>query len=159
MSRPVQTRAEGGRREQIEQIAERLPARAAVLLRLLVRQMRLREISRPEMEALSVLADGTRRITELTELVGVAQPTMTLLVRRLEQKGWVAREGAPDDGRVVMISITRDGRAAHKRFRAEALEAMRADLEALSDRELRALVAATDALSSFVDDLQRRAER
>jgi hypothetical protein len=36
---------------------------------------------------------------------------------------------------------------------------MRADLDALPDRQLRALAAATDTLSSFVDDLQQRAGR
>jgi DNA-binding MarR family transcriptional regulator len=159
MSTALRTRGESERKQQIEHIAAQLPARAAVLLRLLVRQMRLREISRPEMEVLSVLAEGPRNITALTELAGVAQPTMTLLVRRLEQKDWVTREGAPDDGRVVMISITRAGRAAQRRFRAEGIAAMRADLEALSERELRALAAATDALSSFVEGLQGRAER
>jgi DNA-binding MarR family transcriptional regulator len=111
------------------------------------------------MEVLSVLAEGPRNITALTELVGVAQPTMTLLVRRLEQKDWVTREGMPEDGRVVMITITRAGRAAQQRFRAEGIAAMRADLDALSERELRALAAATDTLSSFVEELQGRAER
>jgi hypothetical protein len=37
------------------------------------------------------------------------------------------------------------------------LAAMRANLQALSDQQLRALSAATETLSSFVDDLQQRA--
>jgi DNA-binding MarR family transcriptional regulator len=156
---PAHTQANTGRAELIDHVAERLPTRAAILVRLLVRQMRRREISRTEMEVLSVLADGPRRITELTELAGTAQPTMTLLVKRLEQSGWVTRERAPDDGRVAMIKITRPGIAAQQEFRAGALAAMRADLERLSDRELQALAAATDTISSFVDDLQQRAGR
>jgi DNA-binding MarR family transcriptional regulator len=151
--------ASAERARQIDHIAERLPARAAILVRLLVRQMRRREISRTEMEVLSVLSEHPRRITELTELAGTAQPTMTLLAKRLEEKGWVTREDAPEDGRVVLIRITAAGVAAYRTFRAEALAAMRADLEPLSDRELQALAAATDTLSSFVEELQIRAER
>jgi DNA-binding MarR family transcriptional regulator len=147
------------RAERIDQIAEWLPARAAVLVRLLVRQVRSREISRTEMEVLSILTEGPRRITELTELEGTAQPTMTLLVRRLHEKGWVRREGLPDDQRVVMVSLTEAGRAAQHRFRAEFLAAMRADLQELSDRELQALAVATETLSSFVEDLQQRTGR
>jgi DNA-binding MarR family transcriptional regulator len=148
---------ESERTERVDYIAEQLPSRAAVLVRLLVKQMRIREISRTEIEVMSILREGPRRITELTELEGVAQPTMTLLVKRLEDRGWVQREGLPDDGRVAMISLTEAGSVAQKRFRAQFLATMRSDLEELSDSQLQALSAATETLSSFVDELQQRA--
>src|SRR5579859_6556996 len=69
-------RAAAARAERIEAIAETLPSRAAILVRLLVKQMRGREISRTEMEVLSILVEGPRRITELADLAGTAQPTM-----------------------------------------------------------------------------------
>jgi DNA-binding MarR family transcriptional regulator len=147
----------GAEREaQLDYVAEQLAPRAAVLVRLLVRQVRSSEISRTEMEVLSILTEGPRRITELTDLEGIAQPTMTLLVNRLEKKGWVERQGLPDDGRVVLVNLTDAGAAAQQRFRAQFLAAMRTDLQELSDQELQALSAATETLSSFVDDLQRR---
>jgi len=148
--------AETGRQEQLDYVAEHLAPRAAVLVRLLVRQVRGRDISRTEMEVLSILTEGPRRITELTDVEGIAQPTMTLLVKRLQEKGWVKREGLPDDGRVVIISLTEAGAAAQQRFRAQFLAAMRSDLQELSDQELQALSAATETLSSFVEDLQQR---
>ncbi len=147
------------RTERIDYVAEHLLSRAALLVRLLVKQVRSREISRTEMEVLSILTDGPRKITELTELAGIAQPTMTLLVKRLQEKGWVRREGLPDDGRVVMISLTKAGSAAQEKFRAQFLAALRADLQELSDQQLEELSAATETLSSFVDDLQQRAGR
>jgi DNA-binding MarR family transcriptional regulator len=148
--------SETEREEQLDYVAEHLLSRAAVLVRLLVKQVRSREISRTEMQVLSVLTEGPRRITELTELEGIAQPTMTLLVKRLEQKGWVQREGLPDDGRVVMVSLTEAGSAAQQRFRAQFLAAMRIDLQELSDGQLQALSAATQALGAFVEELQQR---
>src|ERR1700683_2022423 len=151
--------SQAGRVEQVDYVAEHLISRAAVLVRLLVKQVRSREISRTEMEVLSILTEGPRKITELTELEGIAQPTMTLLVKRLQEKGWVRREGLPEDGRVVMISLTKAGSAAQEKFRAQFLAALRADLRELSDRQLEELSAATETLSSFVDDLQQRAGR
>jgi DNA-binding MarR family transcriptional regulator len=145
--------------ERIDYVAEYLLSRAAVLVRLLVKQVRSREISRTEMEVLSILTEGPRKITELTELEGIAQPTMTLLVKRLQEKGWVQREGLPEDGRVVMISLTEAGSAAQEKFRAQFLAALRADLHQLSDQQLEELSAATQTLRSFVDDLQQRAGR
>jgi DNA-binding MarR family transcriptional regulator len=147
------------RAERIDYVAEHLLSRAAVLVRLLVKQVRSREISRTEMEVLSILSEGPRKITELTELEGIAQPTMTLLVKRLQEKGWVKREGLPDDGRVVVISLTTAGSTAYARFRAQFLAAMRGDLQELSDQRLEELSAATETLSSFVDDLQQRTGR
>jgi DNA-binding MarR family transcriptional regulator len=147
------------RAERVDYIAEHLPGRAVVLVRLLVKQVRTREISRTEMEVLSILAEGPRSITELTELEGTAQPTMTLLVKRLQAKGWVQREGLARDGRVVIASITDAGRDAQQRFRALFLAAMRTDLQELSDDELQSLAAATETIGSFVDDLQQRAGR
>ncbi len=84
---------------------------------------------------------------------------MTLLVKRLEEKGWVRREGLPEDGRVVMISLTKAGSTAQEKFRGQFLAALRADLQELSDQQLEELSAATETLSSFVDDLQRQAGR
>ena len=147
------------REKRIDDIAEVLPSRAALLVRLLVKQVRSREISRTEMEVLSTLREGPRRITELTELQGIAQPTMTLLVTRMQEKGWVEREGVPGDRRVCMVRLTEAGTAAQQRFRGQFLAAMRTDLQELSDRELQALSAATETLSWFVDDLQRRTGR
>jgi DNA-binding MarR family transcriptional regulator len=145
------------RAERVEYVAEHLPSRAVILVRLLVKQVRNREISRTEMGVLSVLTDGPRRITELAEAEGVAQPTMTLLVKRLQERGWVERQGMPDDGRVVLVSITEAGGAAQRRFRAQFLAAMRSDLREQSDEQLQALSAATETLGSFVDDLQQSA--
>jgi DNA-binding MarR family transcriptional regulator len=81
---------------------------------------------------------------------------MTVLVKRLQENGWVERQGLAEDGRVVMVTITAAGSSALEGFRAQFLAAMRTDLEALSDEELEALTAATETLGSFVDVLQQR---
>ena len=148
-SRPAERSA------QIDFIAGNLLSRAALLVRLLVKQVPTGDVSRTEVEVLAVLGEGPRRITELAELEGLAQPTMTVLVRRLQERGWVSRAGSPDDGRVVLVAITARGRKAVEAFRAEFLAALRSDLEGLPARELAALSRATQALGSFVEELQR----
>jgi DNA-binding MarR family transcriptional regulator len=142
-----------------EQVAEHLLPSAARLVRLLVRQVRSTEISRTEMEVLTTLRQGPRTIGELTELEGTAQPTMTVLVKRLEAKGWVGRSGLQGDGRVVVVSLTDDGVVAQQHFRQLFVAALRVDLEELSDEQLEALAAATETLSEFVDELQQRTAR
>jgi DNA-binding MarR family transcriptional regulator len=103
---------------------------------------------------LSTLTAGPRRITELAELEGLAQPSMTLLVRRLEERGWAERGRQPDDGRVVVISITDAGAAALEEFRSRYRSVLRAHIETMSDEQLAALEHATETIGSLVDVLQ-----
>jgi DNA-binding MarR family transcriptional regulator len=148
------TTRDTGRGDCLDYVATHLVSRAALLVRLLVKQVPLGDISRTEGEVLGILSEGPRRITELAELEGLAQPTMTLLVKRLEARGWVAREGLPEDGRVVIVSITTSGEAVFEGFRCQFRAALRADLEALSDEQLVELLAATETLGALVEALQ-----
>src|SRR6202020_2150035 len=58
-----------------------------------------------------------QRLTALAAREGVTQPAMTQLISRLEDAGQVRRESDPDDGRVVLVTITDAGRATLARRR------------------------------------------
>jgi DNA-binding MarR family transcriptional regulator len=141
------------RAERIDYVAGRLLSHAALLTRLIANQVP-GPVSRTEAGVLYTLAGAPRRITELAELEGLAQPTMTLLLQRLEQRGWVKRERHPDDGRVVLVSVTEAGKAMLDEYRAQVAVAVRADVEAMSDEQIEALEAATHTLRSLIGVLQ-----
>ena len=63
-------------------------------------------VSRTEVGVLRNLNAGPRRITELAAEERVTQPAITLLVNRLEERGWVKRFADPSDGRAVLVSLT-----------------------------------------------------
>jgi len=149
----VATKPSTDRAERIDYIADHLLLHAGVLTRLLIKESNS-EITRTEGGVLFTLSRGPRRITELAEVEGLAQPTVTLLVKKLEQQGWVKRDSTAADGRVVVLSLTRAGRTALDDFRAQVSEALRADLDAMSDRQIAALETATEALGTLVDVLQ-----
>jgi DNA-binding MarR family transcriptional regulator len=153
---PVATKPNAVRADRIDYVAGHLLPNAALLTRLLAKQSR-GEISRTEAGVLYTLTGAPRRITELAELEGLAQPTMTLLVQRLEQQGWVKRERDPDDGRVVLISVTEAGRTTLEEFRAQVGESLRVHMDAMTNEQLAALAAATQTLASLVDVVQDRA--
>src|SRR3954451_195126 len=138
------------RAERIDYVAEQLLPHAAIVTRLLIKQVEA-EISRTEAGVLSTLVAAPRRITELAELESLAQPTMTLLVQRLEQRGWVTRERGADDGRVVLVSLTEAGSATLEEFRAQVGAALRVHMDAMSDEQIAALETATEALGLLVD--------
>jgi DNA-binding MarR family transcriptional regulator len=101
-------------------------------------------------------SDGPRRITELAELEALAQPTMTILIKQLEQQGLVKRERRSDDGRVVLVDLTRKGRAALDDYRERIRDAMGASLAEISDEQAGRLAAATETLVQLVTLLQER---
>jgi DNA-binding MarR family transcriptional regulator len=141
------------RSSQIEHVSTDLVRRASLMLRLLARQLSS-ELSRTEAGLLSTLSRGPRRITALAELEGLAQPTMTLLVKRLEEHGLAMRRRQTDDGRVVLVSLTEAGAAALADYRARASGVLRTYLAAMSDSQVETLAAATEALDVLIGLLQ-----
>jgi DNA-binding MarR family transcriptional regulator len=146
------------RSDQIDYVSRQLVPGAGLLVRLLVRQLG-DELSRTEASLLSTLGGGPRRITELAELEGLAQPTMTSLVKQLEQQGLVRRDRQADDGRVVLVDLTDTGAGALEDYRARARELLGTYLAEIPDEEVEALAGATDAIAQLVGLLQPRQAR
>jgi DNA-binding MarR family transcriptional regulator len=143
------------RSQQIDVVSRQLLPGAALLARLLVRQLG-GELSRTEIGLLSTLGGGPQRITALAELEGLAQPTMTSMVKQLEQRGLVKRQRQADDGRVVLVNLTDTGSVALEEYRARARAVLGSYLTEIPDEQVEALAAATDALAQLIALLQQR---
>jgi DNA-binding MarR family transcriptional regulator len=146
------------RSDLIDHVSKQLLPGAGLLVRLLVREVG-GELSRTEVGLLSTLSDGPRRITELAKFEGLAQPTMTSLVKQLEQRGLVRRERQADDGRVVLVHLNDIGAAALADYRARARELLGTYLAEIPDEQVEALAGATEALAQLVALLQQRHAR
>jgi DNA-binding MarR family transcriptional regulator len=92
---------------------------------------------------------GPCRLTWLAEREGVTQPAMTQLIARLQDAGLVTRASDPDDGRVVQVRITADGRATLAHRRAVRAERVAVLLDRLSPADQAALAAALPAIDAL----------
>lgn len=137
------------RSDRLEHVVRDLLPLASQLTRLVLGQTR-DDISRAEGGILRTLSAGPLRVTELAQSEGLAQPTTTVLVRQLEQTGWVARVRDPDDRRAVLVSLTPAGAQALERYRTRYRALLRDRLEALPDEQISALDGATEALEALV---------
>ena len=146
------------RADAVEVVASHLLPRASLISRLLLRRGSA-GLSRADVGILGSLDLGPQRITELAASQAFAQPTVTQLVGLLEERGLVSRGRHPGDGRVVLVSITDDGRAALEAFRAHYRAVLRDQLADRSDAEVLALAAATDVLQDVIAALQGEAGR
>ncbi|HWD66196.1 MAG TPA: MarR family transcriptional regulator [Solirubrobacteraceae bacterium] len=142
------------RSAQADYIATELLTRTALLTRLAIRQVSGR-FSRTEAGVLRTLSRGPQRITDLAELEGLAQPSVTLMVRRLEDGGLVGRERDPEDGRVVLVSLTAAGAEALEDFLTQVRVVLHEYLAEMSDLQLDALASAADAIQELIDRLQQ----
>jgi len=71
--------------------------------------------------------EGPIRLTTLAAAEGIAQPSMTQLIQRLQRQGLATRINDPEDGRAALVNITNAGRAlldARRRDRRDRLAAL-----------------------------------
>jgi DNA-binding MarR family transcriptional regulator len=144
------------RRDQLDEIAEALPQRASAISRLFLAHAGVC-ISRNEVGVLRALTKRPQRITELAASEGISQPGATLLVNRLQERGWVTRGGDPCDRRAVLVALTDAGREIFDRLRAEYRALLHEEMATLADEEVQALGRAIEVLDKLIARLQERA--
>jgi DNA-binding MarR family transcriptional regulator len=100
---------------------------------------------------LAILRDGPRRISDLTGYAGVAQPTMTVLIDRMERQAWVRRVPDPGDRRAVRVEITQLGEETISELLAVRTASLAQRLASLQPEHRRAIANALPALTSLVE--------
>ena len=143
------TRRRGSQRDEI---AVALQQRASALSKLFLNRTSV-PVSRTETSVLSTLAQQPSRITDLAAREHVTQPGITLLVNRLEQRGWVERRPDPADRRVVMVALTAEGRDAVGLLRAEYRALLHEEMATLPDEDVCTLARAIEILDGLIERL------
>ena len=146
MKNPASTR----RTRHLDELAVALPQRASALTRIFFARTTT-GLTRTEVGLLAALARHPHRVTELAATEGITQPAVTQLVNRLEQRGYVERRTDARDGRVVLVALADDGRAALDRVRAEYRALLHEEMATLDDGEVETLAAAVDILDGLIE--------
>jgi DNA-binding MarR family transcriptional regulator len=92
---------------------------------------------------------GPQRLTVLAAREGVTQPAMTQLISRLEESGLVRREASPEDGRVVLVVITDEGREVLAQRRLVRTGKLAGIITRLAPEHRAALASALPALDAL----------
>lgn len=133
-----------------EWVADRLHSAAIHLLRRLRAEDAASGISPSRLSALSVIVfGGPVTVGELAEREQVQPPTISRMVRELEQQGMVTRSADPNDARVQWLSATPLGRRLLERGRARRVAKLARDLRELSPAERRTLAHAVEVLEGI----------
>lgn len=100
-------------------------------------------LSLSEYELLSMLSetpDGRSRMSQLADFIVQSRSRVSHTAARLEKRGWVVRQPAPDDGRGVILCLTGPGRDAVEEIALEHVASVRRHLlDVLTPEQFRAL--------------------
>jgi DNA-binding MarR family transcriptional regulator len=105
--------------------------------------------------AMSVLTrlrkEGTQTLTQLSDDARVTPSSMSQVVNRLEQGGFLVRSADPADGRRVLFHLTDEGRRIEHESIARSRAWFDGHLEALSDADRAVLARAAEILHRVAD--------
>lgn len=142
-------------------VADRLHSLAIHLLRHVRREDVASGISAAQLSALSVVVHaGPIPLGELASAEQVRAPTMSRLVNGLERAGLATRSADPQDGRVVRVEATAEGKRILQEGRARRVQVLAEYLRDLSSEDLRTVADAVALLDdAFAQPLTPRPTR
>jgi DNA-binding MarR family transcriptional regulator len=109
-----------------------------------------------QMDALDLLTRRERPMKELAARLRVEPSTATRAVQRLEHDGLAERFTSPQDGRVVLVRITDEGRRRHDAVAERRSIAMMHILSEFDPDERAQLADLMDRLIASIDDVVER---
>ncbi len=88
-------------------------------------------------------ANGKQEITskEISDSLGVSSARMTVVLKKLVQKNWIAKTNSTTDARAVVIVLTAEGRAVCDQLHQRLYHTMERLVEEFGVEELQYLVA------------------
>lgn len=152
------TATEAGERDHKE-LLQRAAARMPILLhmlKLVAKRVtaeyapKVAQIGEGQFRTLHVLYDeGTLQVGELAERCGVADPTMSKMLKSLEHHGLIERRTDPENRRVVWVSPTTQGRALFDEMSAHFESGLTQLLQGLTSEQLADLLRTIDHLEAL----------
>ncbi|MET0457724.1 MAG: MarR family transcriptional regulator [Ilumatobacteraceae bacterium] len=104
-----------------------------------------------QLDILDILAvRDDRRMSDLAASLHVDPSTVTRTLQRMEHSGLASRAGTPDDGRVVTVHLTDEGRRVHAAVSARRAEMLDGILGAFTPDELDQLAGLLDRLVTSI---------
>jgi DNA-binding MarR family transcriptional regulator len=95
------------------------------------------DLSRPGISILAALnSRGPLRASALAEVTDSAMPLISRELRTLTAQGYVTSSADPDDGRARIVTLTRHGAAAYRRYRATIDDIIDLTFDGWDDDEL-----------------------
>src|SRR4051794_36457003 len=142
---------------RVKDVEARLASDLSLAVVRLARQLRFRRpdspVSLSQLSALATLAkEGPMTPGALAVRERVRPPSMTRVIASLAELGFVDRCAHPDDGRQILVSVSRSGTDLIEVERRASREWLQQRLAEFTPEERRTLVSAADLMTTIVDE-------
>lgn len=143
----------------MKELSTQLARETLQLLPLLFRQIfqtskraMLPELPPTQLQALMLLERAGRPacMTSLAEELCVSRQQFTKVANALVEKGYVAREPSSENRRMILLTITPEGKAALRGILRDAIDALSDSFYCYTEEELRILQKAAQILRSHI---------
>jgi DNA-binding MarR family transcriptional regulator len=77
--------------------------------------------------------ENGKTVSEIADFLKVRRPTVTVAVNKLEKKGYLEKNGCHKDGRVVRVTLTREGKKVdmyHRRYHMSMIHEIEDEFDA-----------------------------
>lgn len=138
-------------------VDERLANDLSLAVMRLARQLRFRRpdspVSLTQLSALATLAkEGPMTPGALAIRERVRPPSMTRVIASLVDLGLVERSDHPDDGRQVLVSVSRAGSELFEAEKSASREWLQQRLDQLTTQERQTLLSAADLMFAIIEE-------
>ena len=104
------------------------------------------------LEAVGKGKDRRRTISELAEVLNITLPSVTVAINKLMKKGYVEKVRGEEDGRIVSVSLTRQGRRIDSAHRYFHVSMVRSIIRDMTESEMQALYKGVMKLDTFLKE-------
>lgn len=92
---------------------------------------------------------GALSVSEIAASLDIAVPSATIAVNKLVKKGYISKEKSNEDGRSVLIKLTREGEKIYRLSRYIRMKLVKDASKELNDEEKDTLLAGIKQLDKF----------
>ena len=118
-------------------------------------KLREHDITEPQWRVMRVLNDrGATDATSLSDVSLLHAPSVTRILKDLEERKYVVREPDANDGRRTLVALTPDGREVVKLVSRDVLRVMREYSERFGQQRLDRLINELRALSAAIKGVE-----
>ena len=80
------------------------------------------------------------KISDISDYLKIPRPGVTRTVQEMEEKGYLRKQVAAEDGRVTYISITEQGRALSRKYNDDVFNSLVAPLSEISEEDAETMI-------------------
>lgn len=100
-----------------------------------------------------LMKTGPQPISDIGRALFISKPYMTVLIDSLMEKGWIARGNDPRDRRVILVSITPEGKKHLRRAFEIYKEDVKTLLSGLKKNDISRLCSSAEHLKEILEKL------